>query len=181
VSDTSQNEAPEPTDSEGPFLKLNAKEVLELINSHTKTDKDSFDRLLKWFVGAASVLFLIAGFFGYQTKQEVTATAEAIRQEARTQIQPEVSKETSQENIQKYISEAIQKKTDAQFRNAIAKAVEVELDTPARRQMFEHIVQRHVDALTNELAGEYEVSVNGVKDQRLFITKKLSSTPAGNR
>jgi len=135
----------EPPDDGNPVLKLSAKELLEFVTKHTDADRTSFDRLLKWFGLAATGLIAIATFFGYQSKREVDATAASIRQDARTQIQAEVAKETSEQNIQKYINAAIEKKTEAQFQDAIAKAVATQLETPERQKFLETAVQRHVD------------------------------------
>jgi hypothetical protein len=95
---------------------------------------------------AVTGLIAIATFFGYQSKRDVDATAASIREEAKTQIQTEVVKETNEQNIQRYINVAIEKNTEAQFQEAIAKAVASQLQTPERQRFLEAAVQRQVDS-----------------------------------
>lgn len=145
MADQNKPAPSEPPDNGNPVLKLDAQQLLEFVAKQTSADRASFDRLLKWFGIAATGLIAIATYFGYQSKRDVEATAAAIREEAKTQIQAEVAKETNEQNIQKYINAAIEKKTEAQFQDAIAKAVAAQLETKERQKFLETAVQRQVD------------------------------------
>jgi hypothetical protein len=145
MADQSKPETSEPSDDGNPVLKLNAKELLEFVSKHTEADRNSFDRLLKWFWGAAAALVGIAGILATFVGIQASHDASTIREEAKAQIQAEVAKETNEQNIQKYISTAIEKRTEAQFQDAIAKAVTTQLETPERQKFLEATVQRQVD------------------------------------
>lgn len=185
MADQTKNGLSESPEGGGPALKLDARELLEFITRHTEADRSSFDRLLKWFGLAAGSLVAVAGaaaaFLSIQNKREVDTTAAKIRQDARNQIQAEVAKETSQQNIQKYIAEAIERKTESQFNEAIGTAVAAQLGAPERQKFLQAAVQRQVDLWFTTPAGLTDSGATAGGHLDRTSTKQGTHSRAGRR
>src|ERR1700730_9602816 len=136
---------------ENPVLKLDAKGLLDFIDTQNRKERDYFDRLLKWFGGGLVVIVAVLAFFGYQNLSEVRKVSDQIREDARKQLNIAVSEELTKQKVQDQIGRALQQKTDLQFQDAINKAVAGELNTPQRQRVLEAATKRHVDAVTKRL------------------------------
>lgn len=142
--------APTPA-SETPALKLDAKDLLSFIDAQSVKERAYFDRLLKWLLGMVATIVAVFGYFGYQNLQEVQRVGTQIREETKRQLSAAVAEQLTREKIEDQIAKALQSKTDAEFQDAINKAVAVELDTPGRQHFLEAATKREVNVVTKRL------------------------------
>jgi hypothetical protein len=139
------------SDQENPTLKLDAKGLLDFIDAQNRKEREYFDRLLKWLAGVVAIVLGVFAFFGYQDLSQVRKVGDEIREETKKQLSAAVKDELTKEKIQDQIGVALERKTEAQFQDAINKAVAGELNTPQRQRLLEAATQRQVDALTKHL------------------------------
>lgn len=158
-------------DPENPVLKLTAKEILDFIEKQSKSERDFFDRLLKWFSGAVAAVIAVAAFFGIQNACQVKKLSDDIQDSAKRELHSAVEKEITQPKIEEEISKALQRKTEAQFQDAINKGVVVELDKPARRTVVN-------DAIKNEIVAKMAWRTLA-ESQSTTIAESLQHSPSG--
>lgn len=139
------------SDPENPVLKLDAKGLLDFIDSQNRKEREYFDRLLKWFAAGIAVVIGLFAVLGIQNWNQVRKISDAIREETQKQLIAAVSEELTKAKIQDQIGKVLQRTTDAQFQDAINKAVTEELNTPQRQRLLEAATQRQVDVLTKHL------------------------------
>jgi Flp pilus assembly protein TadB len=106
------------SDPENPVLKLDAKGLLDFVDSQNKKEREYFDRLLRWF--AAGIAVVIAGFavLGVQNWNQVRKISEDIRAETTKQLSAAVSDELTKAKIQDQIGKTLQRMTEDQFRGS---------------------------------------------------------------
>jgi hypothetical protein len=160
-----------PPEPENPVLKLNAREILDFIEKQSKSERDFFDRLLKWFGGAVAAVIAVAAFFGIQNACQVKKLSDDVRDAAKRELRGAVEKEITQSKIEEEVSKALQRKTEAQYQDAINKGVAAELDTPARRKLIG-------DAIKSELATRMAGRILA-PSQGTTIAESLRSVPDG--
>jgi|ERR1700761_3311812 len=164
-----------------PNLSLdNLQKMLDFVRAQTDAEIANVERLFNraktmfgWLILVAVAVGAFLGISTYASLQsQVTAlVSDGMKREVPLQIEQQLKKT----NIDAIIQHALEQKTEAQFQQSIDSAVSRELNTPARKALFQGEINRHLDVLAQNLAGEYVVKINGVPGQSLAIEKRLSS------
>ncbi len=146
--ESSQSEPTTP--SQSMEVRLDGKQVLDFIEGQNRSNRDYFDKLLRWMQVVIAVgLFVVAGGFawlGFASKADVVA----IHEQTRKTLADTVAAEVTSDRIREAVAKVVADKTNEQFQSAVAVAVEAEMKKPERSFLFDQL--RKLDQWSRERA-----------------------------
>jgi hypothetical protein len=157
----------------------NLQKTLDFARGQVAAEIQNIERLFNraktmfgWLLWAASALVVFFGVSTYIGLENLVT--KLVNDEMKRQVPARIEQQLTKEKIEATIRDILRRKTQAEFQGAISNAVLAEVNTPSRQTFFQKEIKRQVDALAKDLAGEYEVKINGVPAQSLTIAKKTS-------
>ena len=140
------------SDPENPVLKLDAKGVLDFIDTQSEKERKYFDRLLKWFAAGIAVVVAVFAVLGIQNWNQVRKISEDIRAETKKQLSAAVNEELDEgEDPGPNRESATTKDRGSVSGRYQQSGCRRSLNTPQRQRLLEVATQRQVDVLTRHL------------------------------